>query len=95
MNITREDRWKSVIDLLKTGGDYGLEKKQLKTNTQFIYIGGRKLTPKEAYILSGIVPQFFKKYLNKEVPIEDIMTRLDEMWMRKKARQLKVEGLLK
>lgn len=95
MYLTREDRWKPIIDKLRYGENEEIEWKQTKKNNKFVYIEGRKISPKNAYILSGIRPQFFDNYINQEVPIEDIMNCLDGMWVRKKARQLRVENLLK
>jgi hypothetical protein len=95
MYITRADRWKSVIDTLKYGVNPDREIKQIKKNNKFVYIEGRKITPKDAYLLSGICPQFFNKYIGKEVPVEDIMDTLDAMWTRKKVREMKMESILK
>lgn len=95
MYLTREDRWREVIDKLKYGINEDIEVKQTKKNNKFVYIEGRKISPKNAYILSGICPQFFNKYIDQEVPLEDIMDHLDTQWIRKKTRQLKVENLLK
>lgn len=95
MSINSEDRWKSIIDKLKYGEDRGVERVFLKKTTQYVYVGGRKMPIKEANVLSGIDKHFFEKYIGREVPIEEIVRRLDIMWVRDKAKKLRMSELLK
>lgn len=96
MSITREDRWKHIIDRLKFGADIGVErKKRPMKKRKLISIGGRQLSPKEACILSGIPDTFFYGYTDREVPIEDILDKLDAMWVKEKVKKLNMENFFK
>lgn len=93
MNITREDRWKNVIDKLTYGEDTGVERVFHKKNTKYVHINGRKISIKKAAILSGIPYYFFIPYTGKEIPLEDIMDKLDKMWIRDKVKKMRIAEL--
>jgi len=86
--INRADRWKDVIHLLKFGADCGVECKHRKKNDVYVTIMERVMTIGEASDLSGINNEFFKSYQGKEVPIGDILDKLDQRWMREKSKML-------
>ena len=86
--INRADRWKDVLDRLKFGADCGVECKQRKKRDAYVTILGRVMTIGEASDLSGIYNDFFKSYEGREVPVEDIINKLDLRWMKKKAKML-------
>lgn len=95
MLITREDRWRDILDKLRYGMDRGIERTSVRKNDRYVTIEGRRMSVREAYRITGISPTFFDDYVNKEVPTSFIVERLDAAWMRKKARMLKQETLLK
>lgn len=87
--LEREDRWSEVLERLRVGGDYGVESKGLKKSCAFVTILGRRMTIGEAADLSGIDNEFYKKYEGKEVPVEDIVNKLNQRWINEKKRRLK------
>lgn len=90
--ITRADRWKDVLDKLRFGADCGVECKHAKRSDTYVTIMGRKMAIREASDLSGIYNKFFEPYIGKEVPVEDIVKKLEFQWMKAKARKLR-QGL--
>lgn len=95
MNITSEDRWRDVLNKLKFGAERGIEKKRNMRTMKYVYFGGRRMSIKEASLLSGLSLAFFSNYLNKEIPVEDIVEQLDARWVREKVKKMKLESFSK
>lgn len=83
------DRWELILSKLKDGDDCGAEFRHPGKNSTFVTVLGRRMTIGEAADLSGIDNSFFKKYENQIVPVEDIIDKLNYLWVKEKIRRLK------
>lgn len=95
LHITSEDRWKEVLDKLKFGADRGVEKKRNMRTMKYVYFKGRRMSIKEASLLSGLSLSFFYDYIDKEIPVDAIVEQLDARWVRDKIKKMKLESFSK
>jgi hypothetical protein len=87
--ISREDRWASVLENLRTGVDRGIEYPKNRLKHVPVTILGRKMGMKEAACITGLQTKFFSQYKGQEVPVEDIITQLENKWMKEKTKMLR------
>lgn len=95
MNITREDRWKNILDKLRFGAERGIEKKRNMRTMKYVYFEGRRMSIKEAALLSGISSSFFSSYIDQEIPLDAIVGQLDAKWVREKIKKMRLESFKK
>lgn len=87
--MSRQDRWIPILENLRNGVDRGVERPANRLKHQPITILGRKMGMKEAAFITGIQRNFFSRYKGQEVPVEDIITQLENKWMREKTKMLR------
>jgi hypothetical protein len=93
MLIERKDRWKDILTKMEKGSYYGAETRDNKIKGRvFLTFMGRKISAREASLLSGISQSFFREYKNTELPVDDLVGELDKKWMREKTKALR-QGL--
>jgi hypothetical protein len=89
--IEKWERWAETLHRLEVGEedkDKEFYSRPSKKNL-FVTIFDRKMTLAEATRLSGIDPSFFKKYRDKEIPVDDIIAELNRKWIKEKVKHLK------
>lgn len=89
MLVNRQDRWASILENLRTGVDRGIEYPKNRLKNVPVTILGRKMGMKEAAFITGIQRNFFSQYKGQEVPVEDIITQLENKWMKEKTKMLR------
>jgi hypothetical protein len=88
--LNRQDRWEPVLENLRIGGiDRGIDQPKCGSKSEPVTILGRKMIMREAAFITGINRSFFSKYKGREVPVEDIITKLESKWMKEKTKKLR------
>ena len=89
MLISRNDRWAPILEKLRKGVDRGIEYPKVYKKYKPVTILGRKMGVKEAEYITGIDSGFFSQYKGQEIPIEKIIDKLENKWMREKNKMLR------
>jgi len=87
--LNRRDRWAPILENLRNGVDRGIDIPRNSYKHKPVTILGRKMGVKEAAFITGLSVVFFSSYKGQEVPVEDIITQLENKWIRKKTKMLK------